>query len=65
MVTGLTVNEKVNLDRKYIRLTRAMIDGWGKDKVQAANKYHKIRYGKCDKTINPQWKVLGIIYMGA
>ncbi|MNI15386.1 reverse transcriptase [compost metagenome] len=49
VVTGLTVNEKVNLDRKYIRLTRAMIDGWGKDKVQAANKYHKIRYGKCDK----------------
>ncbi|CDH22046.1 RNA-directed DNA polymerase from retron ec67 [Xenorhabdus bovienii str. kraussei Quebec] len=50
VVTGLTVNEKVNINRDYIRTTRAMIDGWGKDRFQAAKKYHKIRYGKCDKS---------------
>ncbi|QPT15848.1 TIR domain-containing protein [Serratia rubidaea] len=52
VVTGLTVNEKVNLERKYIRLTRAMIHGWGKDKVTAAKKYHKTRYGNFDKDDN-------------
>jgi RNA-directed DNA polymerase len=52
VVTGLTVNEKVNLDREYIRLTRAMIDGWGKDKVTAAKKYHKIRYGNDVQDVN-------------
>lgn len=52
VVTGLTVNEKVNLDREYIRLTRAMIDGWGKDKVTAAKKYHKIRHGNDVQDVN-------------
>lgn len=36
VVTGLTVNEKVNIDRKYIRVTRSMIDKWCKDKTQAS-----------------------------
>lgn len=35
-VTGLTVNEKVNVNKKYIRLTRSMIDKWSKDKIAAA-----------------------------
>lgn len=35
-VTGLIVNEKVNIDRKYIRLTRSMIHRWKDDKVKYA-----------------------------
>ncbi|WP_421847195.1 TIR domain-containing protein [Marinomonas sp.] len=30
VVTGLIVNERVNIDRKYIRNTRAIIHSWGK-----------------------------------
>lgn len=33
-VTGLVVNEKVNIDRKYIRITRSMIHRWKDDKVK-------------------------------
>lgn len=35
-VTGLVVNEKVNIDRKYIRITRSMIHRWKVDKVKYA-----------------------------
>lgn len=35
-VTGLVVNEKVNIDRKYIRITRSMIHRWKDDKVKYA-----------------------------
>lgn len=35
-VTGLVVNEKVNIDRKYIRITRSMIHRWKEDKVKYA-----------------------------
>lgn len=35
-VTGLVVNEKVNINRKYIRLTRSMIHRWKDDKVKYA-----------------------------
>ncbi|WP_245006708.1 TIR domain-containing anti-phage reverse transcriptase [Erwinia persicina] len=33
-VTGLVVNDKVNVDRKYIRITRSMIHRWKYDKVK-------------------------------
>lgn len=42
MVTGLVVNKKVNLARKYIRITRAMINNWEQDKKSAAQKFFKI-----------------------
>ena len=35
-VTGLVVNEKVNIDRKFIRITRSMIHRWKEDKVKYA-----------------------------
>lgn len=35
-VTGLVVNEKVNIDRKYLRVTRSMIHKWRKDKLNAS-----------------------------
>lgn len=35
-VTGLVVNNKVNVDRNYIRVTRSMIHRWRVDKLTAA-----------------------------
>lgn len=35
-VTGLVVNDKVNLDRKYFRLTRSMIHKWREDRLSAS-----------------------------
>ena len=35
-VTGLVVNEKVNFDREYVRITRSMIHRWKDDKVKFA-----------------------------
>ncbi|MEQ5315804.1 TIR domain-containing anti-phage reverse transcriptase [Providencia vermicola] len=35
-VTGLIVNEKVNIDRKYIRITRSMIHRWINDRLKYA-----------------------------
>ncbi|MFU9135368.1 TIR domain-containing anti-phage reverse transcriptase [Erwinia tasmaniensis] len=43
VVTGLVVNDKVNVDRNYIRLTRAMIDKWCNDKVQASINFCSIK----------------------
>lgn len=43
VVTGLVVNDKVNIDRQYIRLTRAMIDKWCVDKIQASINFCLIR----------------------
>ncbi|HFQ8928735.1 TPA: TIR domain-containing anti-phage reverse transcriptase [Citrobacter freundii] len=39
VVTGLTVNDKVNINKKYIRLTRSMIHKWSQDKTTAALMY--------------------------
>lgn len=41
VVTGLIVNEFVNIDRKYIRQTRAIIDQWTKDAKKAELDYLK------------------------
>lgn len=41
-VTGLTVNKKVNINRKYIRKTRAILHSWkSKGYEQASLEYHK------------------------
>jgi hypothetical protein len=41
-VTGLTVNEKPNLNRRYIRQVRAMLNNWEKyGLVQAVDKFKK------------------------
>lgn len=41
-VTGLVVNNKVNINRDYIRITRSMIHGWRIDRKLAARKYFNI-----------------------
>lgn len=40
VVTGLSVNQKVNVDRKYIRNVRAMIYAYHKDASQAVTRFH-------------------------
>lgn len=47
-VTGLVVNEKVNLEREYIRNTRAMIFGWCKDKNAASLKFAELKKIDCN-----------------
>lgn len=43
VVTGLVVNDKVNINRQYIRLTRAMIDKWCNDRIQASINFCSIK----------------------
>jgi RNA-directed DNA polymerase len=44
MVTGLVVNKKVNIDRKYIRRLRAILYSWEKMGVElAAAKHYQLR----------------------
>lgn len=43
-VTGLTVNRKPNLNRKYVRQIRAMIHAWEKYGYQSAAKEHSDKY---------------------
>ena len=45
-VTGLTVNERVNIPREYIRITRALIHGWSKDKTSATLKFFNVDNAK-------------------
>lgn len=44
-VTGLTVNDKVNVPRKYIRETRAMLHSWGLGLLEAEKKYLSLKKG--------------------
>ena len=39
-VTGLTVNEKVNVDRKLLKKIRAMLHDWSKNGIVAATQRH-------------------------
>lgn len=39
VVTGLVVNKKVNIYKKYLRTSRAMIHNWQYDKVKAASTF--------------------------
>ena len=43
-VTGLTVNEKPNIPRDFIRQIRAMIHAWDKYGLQEASREHEARY---------------------
>lgn len=43
-VTGLTINQKVNINKKYLRTTRAMIHGWAIDKQNAAEKFYLLHH---------------------
>ncbi|MCF9126036.1 RNA-directed DNA polymerase [Vibrio parahaemolyticus] len=47
-VTGLIVNEGVNVNRKFIRNTRAMLHSWRKDLIEAELTYLKNRYHAVD-----------------
>lgn len=40
IVTGLKVNKKVNVDRKYIRQIRSMLFSWYKENLQKASEKH-------------------------
>lgn len=48
VVTGLVVNDKVNLQRSYIRTTRAMIHGWCTNKIAASVNYIKSKNITCN-----------------
>lgn len=50
-VTGLVVNEGVNVNRKFIRKTRAMINDWSKGLAQAEVRFLKQRYHLADSDI--------------
>lgn len=51
-VTGLVVNEGVNINRKFIRKTRAMINEWDKDLLAAEIRFIKDRYHLNDAEID-------------
>jgi len=63
-VTGLTVNEKPNIPRNFIRQVRAMIHAWDKYGLQEASQEHEARYyrrrgkqgGCADTQIYNSWK---------
>lgn len=50
-VTGLVVNDGVNVRRDFIRKTRAMINEWRKDILAAEIRFLKIRYHLSDADI--------------
>ncbi|WP_354624700.1 TIR domain-containing protein [Psychromonas sp. MME2] len=63
-VTGLVVNEGVNINRKFIRKTRAMIHDWRKDLLEAEKRFIKIRYHAKESELNAS-KLDGSIYKRA
>jgi len=63
-VTGLVVNEGVNVNRKFIRKTRAMINEWRKDLVAAEIRFIKSRYHVADHDIDLE-KLNGSIFKRA
>ena len=50
--TGLIVNERINLNRKYIRHVRAMIHAWGKFGLEEAAIEHFEKYNYKNKTVD-------------
>jgi RNA-directed DNA polymerase len=63
-VTGLVVNEGVNINRKFIRKTRAMINEWEKDLPQAEKRFIKTRYHVKESELDVS-KLNGSIYKRA
>jgi RNA-directed DNA polymerase len=48
-VTGLTVNKRTNIKRKFVRQTRAMLHDWNKNGLNLAQKKYEEKYdGKVD-----------------
>jgi hypothetical protein len=43
-VTGLVVNEKVNVPRRFVRQVRAMIHAWERHGLEAAEQVYHLRY---------------------
>ncbi|MBN2499957.1 MAG: RNA-directed DNA polymerase [Anaerolineales bacterium] len=52
-VTGLTVNEFVNVNRKYVRQIRAMLHAWDKYGYEKAEEEFRREY---DNKYRPHWK---------
>lgn len=63
-VTGLVVNEGVNVNRRFIRKTRAMINEWRKDLLEAEKRFIKLRYHVSDSDLDIS-KLDGSIYKRA
>ena len=63
-VTGLVVNKGVNINRKFIRKTRAMINEWGKNLIEAEKRFIKVRYHAEESEIDMS-KLDGSIYKRA
>ncbi|WP_165723589.1 MULTISPECIES: TIR domain-containing anti-phage reverse transcriptase [Pseudoalteromonas] len=63
-VTGLVVNKGVNINRKFIRKTRAMINEWGKNLIEAEKRFIKVRY-HAEKSEIDMSKLDGSIYKRA
>ncbi|MFA0130809.1 TIR domain-containing anti-phage reverse transcriptase [Vibrio splendidus] len=63
-VTGLVVNDGVNINRKFIRKTRAMINGWRQDLLEAERRFIKIRYHAAKSDIDAS-KLDGSIFKRA
>lgn len=63
-VTGLVVNEGVNVDRRFIRKTRAMINEWRKNLLEAEIRFIKKRYHLSDSDLKDR-KLNGSIYKRA
>lgn len=51
-VTGLIVNERINLNRKYIRHVRAMVHAWEKFGLEEAAIEHFRKYNHKNKTVD-------------
>ncbi|MBD1389255.1 TIR domain-containing protein [Neiella sp. HB171785] len=51
-VTGLVVNDGVNVSRKFIRNTRAMLNSWSKDLVEAERRFLMTRYHMSESEID-------------
>lgn len=63
-VTGLIVNEGVNVNRKFIRRIRAMINEWDKDLLEAEKRFIKARYHSVESEMESS-KLDGSIYKRA
>ena len=63
-VTGLVVNDGVNVNRRFIRKTRAMINEWRKNIIDAERRFIKERYKVSDAEIESS-KLNGSIFKRA
>lgn len=65
IVTGLKVNQKVNLTRKYIKQIRSMLYSWYRDGLEGASKTHFEKYNKQpDKYLSEKGKSFKNILIG-